>query len=244
MTGSLGRRSHRLQWGAVSPLSTPGSAPSASLPPRAAGRGVFIAFEGGDGAGKSTQVRLLTDWLRERSTPVTVTREPGGSPLGERIRELVLDAELAPVDPRTEALLFAASRSAHLERTVLPALRDGAVVVTDRYLDSSVAYQGAGRGLGAETVRELNLWAVQGLVPDLTVLLDVTEEAGRARRADRAADRMESEPADFHRAVRDAFLELARQEPQRYLVLDASAPVPEIAAAIRKRAAELLGAAA
>ena len=200
----------------------------------------LIAFEGGDGAGKSTQLRLLAESLRERGVPVLLTREPGGSALGEQIRSLVLDPEHAPVDPRTEALLFAASRSAHVQRTLLPALREGITVLTDRYLDSSVAYQGAARELGTQTVRDLNLWAVDGLLPDLTVLLDVPEETGRARRAERAADRMEQEPAPFHEEVRQAFLELARQAPQRYLVLQADAPVEDLAAQIRERVLDLL----
>lgn len=200
-----------------------------------------MALEGGDGAGKSTQLRLLAGALIQREIPVLLTREPGGSELGEQIRGLVLDPAHAPVDARTEALLFAASRSAHVRRSIRPALADGLVVVTDRYLDSSVAYQGAGRRLGMQRIRELNLWAVEELVPDLTVLLDVAEGTGRGRRADRSADRMELEPAAFHEQVRDAFLELARAAPQRYLVLDASAPVEELAGQILERVLALLG---
>lgn len=200
----------------------------------------FIAFEGGDGAGKSTQLRLLAESLTERGVPVLLTREPGGSAMGEQIRSLVLDPEHAPVDPRTEALLFAASRSAHVQRTLLPALQEGTTVLTDRYLDSSVAYQGAARELGTQTVRELNLWAVEDLLPDLTVLLDVPEHVGRTRRAERAADRMEKEPAPFHQEVRQAFLDLAHEAPQRYLVLQADAPVEELAAQIRERVLDLL----
>src|SRR5690606_27957661 len=137
------------------------------------GRGVFIAFEGGDGSGKSTQARLLVQWLRTGGHEVVQTREPGGTDVGERLRALVLDPQYAPIDPVTEALLFAAARSAHVRQLVRPALAAGSVVVTDRYVDSSVAYQGAGRGLGTGTVAELNEWATDGLHPDLTVLLDV-----------------------------------------------------------------------
>lgn len=208
----------------------PGADPRRTPPP-----GLFLAFEGGDGAGKSTQLRLLADALRERDLPVLLTREPGGSPVGERLREIVLDPALAPVDPRTEALLFAASRSAHVQRTIRPALAEGVTVLSDRYLDSSVAYQGAGRGLGVEQVRALSTWAVDGLLPDLTVLLDVPEDTGRLRRRERAADRMELEPPEFHARVRAAFLELARAEPRRHLVLDAAQSPDRLAARILER---------
>ena len=221
--------------------STPASisADAAAHAPAAA-RGAFIAFEGGDGAGKSTQLRLLAESLRERGVPVLHTREPGGSAMGEQIRSLVLDPEHAPVDPRTEALLFAASRSAHVERTLRPALADGVAVLTDRYLDSSVAYQGAARGLGPAAVRELNLWAVDGLLPDLTVLLDVPEDTGRRRRADRAADRMEQEPARSRKARRTSSWKGAGSAPERYLVLPADSPVDRLAERIRERVLELL----
>ncbi|WP_425481708.1 dTMP kinase [Kocuria coralli] len=215
---------------------------AADADPQAAGTrpGLFIALEGGDGAGKSTQIKRLSRALTEAGTSVLTTREPGGSPLGERIRHLVLSPEFAPVDARTEALLFAASRSAHVETVIRPALQRGEVVITDRFLDSSVAYQGAGRGLGAEAVREISMWAVAGLVPDLTVLLDVSEATGRARRSSREQDRMEQEPEQFHREVREAFLALASDAPDRYLVLDADAPVPVLAEEILRQVRDLL----
>ncbi|MBN6865184.1 dTMP kinase, partial [Micrococcus luteus] len=175
-------------------------------------RGLFVAVEGPDGSGKSTQARALTEALRAAGHEVVLTREPGGSDLGETLRELLLDPEHAPVDSRTEALLFAAARSAHAVRTLRPALARGAVVVTDRYVDSSVAYQGAARGLGEARIAALNEWATDGLVPDLTVLIDVDAATAADRRERRAAggegapDRMERETADRHEALRAAFL--------------------------------------
>lgn len=201
-------------------------------------------LEGGDGAGKSTQAGRLADALRADGHDVVRTREPGGTPLGERVRELVLDPAHGPVGPRAEALLFAAARAAHVEQLIRPALAAGRVVVCDRFADSSAAYQGAGRGLGVARVAELNAWATAGLVPDLTVLLDVRAGTGRARRGlrgDPAGDRLEAEPDAFHDTTRRAFLALAQQEPRRYLVLDADRPADElartIAAAVRARLA-------
>lgn len=219
--------------------------PSSSAPERSpapARRGVFVVFEGGDGAGKSTQARLLADVLCAEGHDVVRTREPGGTPLGERVRALVLDPAHGPVDARTEALLFAAARAAHVEQLIRPALAAGRTVVCDRYADSSAAYQGAGRGLGVDRVAELNAWATAGLVPDLTVLLDVPAPTGRTRREARdggAGDRMELEPDTFHDANREAFLELAARAPGRYLVLDATRPAEELAAAVRNRLAAL-----
>lgn len=199
---------------------------------------VFIAFEGGDGAGKSTQVAALAGWLRARGREVVVTREPGGTELGVRIRELLLHG--GEVAPRAEALLFAADRAQHVAAVVRPASERGAVVLTDRYVDSSIAYQGAGRDLRAAEVARLSAWATGGLVPDLTVLLDVTPETGRARRHDRAEDRMETEAAEFHARVRAGFLGLAQAEPSRYLVLDAAEPPEALAEAVATRVARLL----
>lgn len=199
---------------------------------------VFIAFEGGDGAGKSTQVAALARWLRARGREVVVTREPGGTELGVRIRELLLHG--GEVAPRAEALLFAADRAQHVAAVVRPASERGAVVLTDRYVDSSIAYQGAGRDLRAAEVARLSAWATGGLVPDLTVLLDVTPETGRARRHDRAEDRMETEAAEFHARVRAGFLGLAQAEPSRYLVLDAAEPPEASAEAVATRVARLL----
>ncbi|THJ65083.1 dTMP kinase [Arthrobacter echini] len=196
--------------------------------------GLFIALEGGDGAGKSTQVSLLCRALEEDGRNVVRTREPGGTPIGETLRSLVLEHGHGEIDARTEALLFAASRAAHVHQVIVPALTRGDVVVCDRYIDSSVAYQGVGRDLGARAVLDVNLWATDGLRPDLTVLLDVDPAEGRSRRtAGRPGeDRMESEPDGFHARIRAAFLELAQADPDRYLVLSAAASTEEIHAAV------------
>ena len=183
--------------------------------------GLFIAFEGGDGAGKSTQVRLLAEALRARGRTVTVTRQPGGTELGAAIRDLVLHGD--HVSPRAEALLFAADKAHHVDQLVRPALDRGEVVITDRYTDSSVAYQGAGRDLGAAEVHDLQMWAVDGLVPDLTVVVDVTAAEGRRRRGD-THDRLESEADAFHEAIRQHFLSMAAGHPERYLVVDGAEP--------------------
>lgn len=201
--------------------------------------GLFIAFEGGDGAGKSTQVRRLAQWLRETGREVVVTRQPGGTGLGVHIRELLLHGE--HVSPRAEALLFAADKAHHVDTVVRPALARGAIVLTDRYTDSAVAYQGAGRDLGAGDVARLQDWAVGGLVPDLTVVLDVDVAEAR-RRSSAAPDRLESEGDGFHEAIRRHFLTIAAAHPQRYLVVDSAAPADEVAAAVRTRVASLRGA--
>lgn len=204
--------------------------------------GLFIAFEGGDGAGKSTQAARLSDALESRGLSVLRTREPGGTPVGEKLRSLVLDHGHGTIDPRTEALMFAAARAAHASQVIRPALVEGTVVITDRYIDSSVAYQGAGRGLGAEGVLSLNEWATEGLHPDLTVLLDVAPSDGRRRRTagDATEDRLESEPDDFHSAIRHAFLDLAAAAPASYLVLPANADIETLAARILERVEALL----
>ncbi len=205
--------------------------------------GLFIAFEGGDGAGKSTQAARLSDALQSRGVSVLRTREPGGTPIGEKLRSLVLDHGHGTIDARTEALMFAAARAAHASQVIRPALAEGTVVITDRYIDSSVAYQGAGRGLGAEGVLTLNQWATDGLRPDLTVLLDVDPSDGRRRRTagDAAEDRLESEPDAFHSAIRHAFLELAEAAPSSYLVLPANSDMETLAAQILERVESLLG---
>ena len=206
--------------------------------------GLFIAFEGGDGAGKSTQAALLAAALESRGETVLRTREPGGTPIGEKLRSLVLDHGHGHIDAHTEALIFAASRSAHASQVIRPALERGEIVLTDRYIDSSVAYQGAGRGLGEDAVRSLNEWATSGLQPHLTVLLDVDPAVGRRRRTagDAAEDRLESEADDFHTRIRGAFLELAHSRPGSYLVLPAHRPVQELAAQILERVDGLLAA--
>ena len=203
--------------------------------------GFFVTFEGGDGVGKSTQAALLESWLRAQGRDVVRTREPGGTDVGRRIRELVLHHR-GHIDPRAEALLYAADRAHHVATVVRPAIARGNVVIQDRYLDSSVAYQGAGRVLDPHQVRDLSLWAADGLLPDVTVLLDLDESSARRRldADDKPFDRLEAEHGEFHARVRAAFLELARAEPGRFLVVDAARPVDEIAAQVRARVAERL----
>lgn len=179
--------------------------------------GYFIAFEGGDGAGKSTQVGRLADALRAVGREVVVTRQPGGTALGRSLRDLVLHG--ASMAPRAEVLLFAADKAQHVAEVVRPALAAGQVVVTDRYTDSSVAYQGAARDLGADAVHALQMWAVEDLVPDLTVVIDLPEGVGRARRG-AVHDRLESEEDGFHASVRAHFVAMARGNPERYVLVD------------------------
>ncbi|MFF5623815.1 dTMP kinase [Microbacterium sp. NPDC012755] len=207
-----------------------------------AGRGVWITLEGGDGSGKTTQANLLAGWLTDAGHGVLRTREPGGSEVGELIRNIVLHHR-GDIAPRAEALLYAADRAHHVATVVRPALDRGEVVLQDRYLDSSVAYQGAGRVLDGDEIRELSLWATEGALPDLTVLLDLDPEAARERldSDDKPFDRLEAEKTEFHSRVRDAYLRLADAEPERFLVLDAAASADEIAAAIRVRVESLLG---
>ncbi len=195
--------------------------------------GMFIALEGGDGAGKSTQARLLVDALTEAGFDVVLTREPGGTPAAEAIRSVVLSPEFAGLDPRAEALLFAAARSEHVHRLIRPALERGAIVITDRYVDSSIAYQGVARGLGVDVIAEINLWATQGTLADLTVLLDVDAATGLERATD--PNRLEDEPADFHDSVVQAFRTLAAADPDRYLVIPAAGSPEAISAQILDR---------
>ena len=189
--------------------------------------GRFIAFEGGEGAGKSTQAAALAAHLREQGREVVVTREPGGAPAAEAIREILLDHRFAGLSARAEALLFAAARAEHVERTIRPGLERGAVVITDRYLDSSIAYQGISRTLGIDVVEEISLWATESLLPDLTIVLDVAPTVGLGRAG--KPDRMEAEPLDFHLRVRQGFLDLAARQPERYLVIAADAERDDIA---------------
>lgn len=209
------------------------SEPTPSHPER---RGLFITIEGGDGTGKSTQAALIEEWLRGQGRTVVRTREPGGTEVGVEIREIVLHHR-GDIAPRAEALLYAADRAHHVETFVRPALARGEVVLQDRYLDSSVAYQGAGRVLDPVEIRNLSLWAAEGLLPDLTILLDLDETTARSRLdgARTRYDRLEAEKADFHSRVRNAYLALAEAEPARFLVVDASRPVEEIATEIRRR---------
>jgi dTMP kinase len=202
---------------------------------------LFISFEGIDGVGKSTQADLLEAHLVGLSREVVRTLEPGGSELGRDIRKLLLHS--GHVDARAEALLYAADRAHHVATVIRPALAEGKFVITDRYLDSSVAYQGAGRILGATEVRDLSMWAIQGLLPALTVLLDLDAASAVARRANTgdAPDRLEREKVEFFEAVRACYLELAAAEPERFLVVDARLTVDEIQSKIRARVDELLG---
>jgi dTMP kinase len=209
------------------------AARSESLDPTPPGTGFFIAFEGGDGAGKSTQVALLAQWLRDKGHTVVVTREPGATRVGRQLREMLLDVE-SRLSPRTEALLYAADRAEHVESLIRPALEEGAVVITDRYSDSSVAYQGAGRELSHSEVEKLSRWATRGLRPALTIVLDIAPEVGLKRSAE-PADRMESEPGEFHERVRQGFLDLAARDAKNYLVVDANRPSAELAAEIAAR---------
>ncbi len=204
-------------------------------------RGLFVAFEGGEGAGKSTQVRRLVEWLTAQGRTARATFEPGGTPAGAAVRAIVLDRAHTGLAPRAEALLYAADRAHHAHAVLRPALESGEVVVTDRYVDSSLAYQGAGRTLDLADVAAISRWATQGLRPDLTVLLDLPPETGLARARGRAeADRLESESIDFHRRVRDTFRALAAADPGRYLVLDATRGTDELAADVRDRVGALL----
>jgi len=207
-------------------------------PPRTSS-GLFLAFEGGEGAGKTTQARLIAIWLREQGYDVVTTHEPGATKIGMRLRALLLDTAHTGMSPHAEALMYAADRAEHVCSVIEPALARGAIVVTDRYIDSSLAYQGTGRGLRPPEIARLNSWATGGRIPDLTILLDMPPEAGLGRRA-RSADRLEAEPLDFHRRVRAGFLSLARAEPSRYLILDATRPPEEISQEIKDRVREIL----
>jgi dTMP kinase len=204
-------------------------------------RGVFITLEGGDGSGKTTQAELLREWLSGEGRTVLRTREPGGTEVGVEIREIVLHHR-GDISPRAEALLYAADRAHHVATVVRPALERGEVVIQDRYIDSSVAYQGVGRVLDPEAVRGLSEWATEGLAPDLTILLDLDADAARGRldEARTRYDRLEAEASEFHDRVRAAYLALAEAEPGRFLVVDAARPVDEIAGDIRGRVAHLL----
>ncbi|MEV7993384.1 dTMP kinase [Streptomyces sp. NPDC086077] len=207
--------------------------------PTPAATGFFIALEGGDGAGKSTQAEALAEWIRAKGHEVVLTREPGATPVGKRLRSILLDVSSAGLSHRAEALLYAADRAEHVDTVVRPALERGAVVISDRYIDSSVAYQGAGRDLSPTEIARINRWATHGLVPHLTVLLDVSPEAARERFTE-APDRLESEPAEFHARVRSGFLTLAAADAGRYLVVDAGQEPEAVTTVIRHRLDQLL----
>ncbi|MCX5391554.1 dTMP kinase [Streptomyces sp. NBC_00094] len=211
--------------------SDPAQAPSPT--------GFFIALEGGDGAGKSTQVQALAEWIRAKGHEVVVTREPGATPIGKRLRSILLDVSSAGLSNRAEALLYAADRAEHVDSLVRPALERGAIVLSDRYIDSSVAYQGAGRDLSPTEIARISRWATDGLVPHLTVVLDVSPETARERFTE-APDRLESEPPEFHARVRAGFLALAAADPSRYLVVDAGQEPADVTTVVRHRLDRML----
>ncbi|HEX4427890.1 MAG TPA: dTMP kinase [Frankiaceae bacterium] len=204
--------------------------------------GYFFAFEGGEGTGKTTQLKVLGDALAERGYEVVLTHEPGASPVGARLRQLLLDPATV-VTAQTEALLYAADRAEHVAHVVNPALERGAIVLTDRYIDSSIAYQGFARGLDIEEVTRTSRWATGGLLPQLTLVLDLPAEDGlrRARGRSGRADRLEAEAIDFHERVRAGFLELAKADPARYAVIAANGAPDQVADAVRAAVFGLLG---
>jgi dTMP kinase len=215
------------------------SASTVPVPKPAKRPGVLLALEGGEGAGKSTQARLLAIWLRDQGYDVVTTHEPGATKIGMRLRALLLDTAHTGLAPRAEALMYAADRAEHVQSVIVPALERGAIVVTDRYVDSSLAYQGAGRDLPLADIAALNKWATGGLIPDLTVVLDLSPITGLGRRLS-SADRLEAEPVEFHQRVRDAFLRIAAAEPSRYLVVDAARPEIEVSREIQLRVRQVL----
>jgi dTMP kinase len=189
--------------------------------------GRFVVFEGGEGTGKTTQMSALVEWLQGRGDDVITTREPGGTAIGARIRAILLDPSAREMTARTEALLYAADRAQHAAEVIKPALEDGKIVVSDRFVDSSLAYQGLARGLGLEEIYELSSWATEGLVPDLVLFMNVDADVA-LQRLDRDRDRIEGEQDDFHERVAAAYIELADRFSERFVVLDASRPPEEI----------------
>jgi dTMP kinase len=219
------------------PAPVPGLAPAQDA--RREPRGLLLALEGGEGAGKSTQARLLAIWLRDQGFDVIATHEPGATKVGMRLRALLLDNNNHGLTPRAETLMYAADRAEHVDAVMRPALERGAIVVTDRYVDSTLAYQGAGRQLPVAEIAQLNTWATGGLQPDLTILLDLPPAEGLGRRA-RSGDRLESEPTEFHQRVRGGFLARAEADPGRYLVLDGRKEPGELSREIQSRVRDLL----
>lgn len=199
--------------------------------------GLFISFEGGEGSGKSTQSKLLKEWFENEGKSVVLSREPGGTDLGKNLRKILLDNDTGNISPRSEALLYAADRAHHVYSLIRPALERGDVVITDRYFDSSIAYQGAGRILSPNDVARINRWATESLFPTLTIILDQPADIGLSRI--KSADRLESESIDFHNRVRQEYLQLAAVDPERYLVIDARKPIIEIHQEITSRITEL-----
>ncbi|MGA8850554.1 MAG: dTMP kinase [Aeromicrobium sp.] len=201
--------------------------------------GVFIALEGGEGGGKSTQAELLVRWLKSLGHTVLLTREPGGTEIGSILRSIVLGHETGDLSPRTEALLYAADKAEHVDQVVLPALEAGKIVITDRYVDSALAYQGAGRALEVDEVEQVARWATRSLRPHLTVVLDIDPAMGLARFD--GADRIEAEPLEFHQRVRQGFIDLAVRDPEHYLVVPAGGSADAVHADIRPAVEPWLG---
>ena len=195
---------------------------------------MFITLEGPEGSGKTTAVEAAVKELEARGYQIVRTREPGGTPIAEQIRNVILDKENTKMDPRTEALLYAASRRQHLVEKVWPALKEGKIVICDRYLDSSLAYQGGARGLGVDNILNVNMFATENTFPDLTLLFDITPEEGWKRiaaNASREVNRLDLEKLEFHHKVRNTFLELAKKYQERYVIIDASKSREEVAKA-------------
>ena len=192
---------------------------------------MFITLEGPEGSGKTTAVKAAVAKLQELGYQVVQTREPGGTPIAEQIRNVILDKANTTMDPRTEALLYAASRRQHLVEKVWPAIKEGKIVICDRYLDSSLAYQGGARGLGVDNILNVNLFATENTYPDLTLLFDIKPELGLeriAKNADREVNRLDLEKIDFHNKVRQTFLDLSKRYPDRYVIIDASKSIEEV----------------
>ncbi|MGA0107706.1 MAG: dTMP kinase [Candidatus Nanopelagicales bacterium] len=200
--------------------------------------GLFIVFEGGDGAGKTTQIEKLAEFLRSKNREVLVTREPGGTVMGKSIRDWLLEQTEVEVDPKSEALLFAADRAHHMQTLIRPALAANKIVIGDRHIDSSVAYQGVARNLGIENIKNISLWAVDGILPNLIIVLDIDVEVGQSRL--NRKDRLDRESKEFHEKVNKAYLELAAMNPEKYLVIDAQLPIDEIAGQIQNRVEKLI----
>ena len=200
-------------------------------------QGVFIAFEGGEGTGKSTQSKLLKKWLEKEGEEVVLSREPGGTDLGQGLRKILLGHETGAISPRAEALLYAADRAHHVFATIRPALDRGDVVITDRYFDSSIAYQGAGRVLQPNEVARISRWATESLFPTLTIIIDMPADIGLGRLKSR--DRLEAEPLAFHERVRNEFLQIAAMDPERYLIVDGLQDIDDIHEQIISRVGEL-----
>ena len=200
--------------------------------------GLFIVFEGGDGAGKTTQIEKLAQYLKTKNKEVVVTREPGGTVMGKSIRDWLLEQTEVEVDPKSEALLFAADRAHHMYTVIRPALAASKIVIGDRHIDSSVAYQGVARNLGIENIKNISLWAVDGILPELIFVLEIDVVVGQSRL--NRKDRLDRESKEFHEKVNKAYLTLAAQNPEKYLVVNAQLPIEEIANQIQSRVEKLI----